>query len=245
MKQLGVVLIVLTMMMQLVGCMGNDPATGESDAPTSIVSSFNNKIDDEDDNRFSYLDQLSPEKQIAFAEFKAERDLQYLYEFTPEEMVIVYLYCLSVGDPDLIYAITYNGGKLPDQDTFREEYFEYASSHDSEIAVHYRYYDSIKVDESTAKENELTVLVTTGVGSMTHSLTLGVKKEDNVWKLDIYHLIDHYKKQENADEVVYFGKGEGWLATFSVFKVNNSLFDSLYIQYIGERGEPRRESRTD
>lgn len=171
---------------------------GESGAPTSTESSSNNRIDDSEDNRFSYLEQLSPEKQIAFAEFKAERDLQRLYEFTPEDMVIAYLYCLSVGDPDLIYAITYNGGKLPDQDTFREEYFEYASNRDSETAVHYRHYDSIKVDKRTEKENEVTVIVTAGVGLMTHSLALGAKKEDNVWKLDIYHLIDHYKKEENA-----------------------------------------------
>lgn len=37
----------------------------------------------------------------------------------------------------------------------------------------------------------------------------------------------------NTDEVVYFGKGEEWLATYSVFKVNNSLFDSIYIHNIG------------
>ncbi|RIX59226.1 hypothetical protein D3P08_03460 [Paenibacillus nanensis] len=40
--------------------------------------------------------------------------------------------------------------------------------------------------------------------------------------------------KENEQGTVYFGKGEVWLATYSVFKVNNSLFDSLYIQYIGK-----------
>jgi hypothetical protein len=129
--------------------------------------------------------------------FKAERNLQYLYDFTPEDMVIVYLYCLSIGDPELIYAITYNAGQLPDQGTFRDEYFQYAMNHDSDTAVHYRYYDSIEVDENTAGESQLTVLVTAGVGSITHSLALGLQKEDKVWKIDIYHLINHYKKKAN------------------------------------------------
>jgi hypothetical protein len=60
-------------------------------------------------------------------------------------------------------------------------------NHDSEIAVHYRYYESIKVDENTAEENNVTVIVTAGVGTTTHSLALCLQKEDNVWKLDIYH----------------------------------------------------------
>ncbi|WP_090108776.1 hypothetical protein [Cohnella sp. OV330] len=40
--------------------------------------------------------------------------------------------------------------------------------------------------------------------------------------------------KEQSDEVVYYGKGEEWLATFSIFKVNRSMFDSIYIQNIGE-----------
>lgn len=40
--------------------------------------------------------------------------------------------------------------------------------------------------------------------------------------------------KEQQDEVVYYGKGEEWLATFSLFKVNRSMFESLYIQNIGE-----------
>ncbi|WP_217591939.1 hypothetical protein [Cohnella sp. GbtcB17] len=39
---------------------------------------------------------------------------------------------------------------------------------------------------------------------------------------------------DQPDEVVYYGKGEEWLATFSIFKVNHLLFDSIYIQNIGE-----------
>ena len=84
--------------------------------------------------------------------------------------------------------------KQADQDEFRKDYFEYMKNSESETAVHYRYYDSIKVDEHTAEENKVTVLITAGVGSITHSLALGLEKEDQVWKLDIYHLIKEYKK---------------------------------------------------
>ncbi|KRE51509.1 hypothetical protein [Paenibacillus sp. Soil522] len=123
-----------------------------------------------------------------------------LYNFTPEDMVLAYLYCLSIGDPDLIYAITYNGGQLPDQDEFREDYFEYVMNYDSETAVHYRYYDSIKVDENTAEENKVKVRIMVGVGSTTHSLALGLQKEDQVWKLDIYHLIKEYKNKASKNK---------------------------------------------
>ncbi len=142
--------------------------------------------------RFSYLKQLSLEKQEAFARFKSERNLQELYEFTPEDMVLVYLYCLSIGDPDLIYEITFNGGQLPDRDQFRKDYFEYVMNYDSETAMHYRYYDSIKVDESTAKEKQVTVLITVSIETTTHTMALGLQREDQVWKLDIYPLIQDY-----------------------------------------------------
>ncbi len=142
--------------------------------------------------KFSYIKQLSLEKQEAFNRFKSERNLQELYDFTPEDMVLIYLYCISVGDPELIYEITFNGGQLPDRDKFRNDYFEYALKYDSETAIHYRYYDSIKVDESTAEENKITVLITVSIETMTHSLALGLQKEDQVWKLDIYQSIKNY-----------------------------------------------------
>ena len=91
--------------------------------------------------------------------------------------MLVYLYCLSIGDPDLIYEITFNGGRLPGPDKFRKDYFEYAMKYDSEIAMHYRYYDAIKVDENTAEENKVTVLITVSLETMTHSMALGLQKK--------------------------------------------------------------------
>lgn len=75
-----------------------------------------------------------------------------------------------------------------------------ATKYDSETAVHYRYYDSINVDESTAEESKVTVLITVGVESTTHSLALGLQKENKVWKLDIYHLIKEYKNKASKNK---------------------------------------------
>lgn len=165
---------------------------------TNLEYESNDYDTDDTDTRFSYLDQLSPDKQVAFMKFIAEEhNLQYLYNFSPEEMVLVYLHSISQGYTESIYAITYHNGLLPDNDTFRNEYYEYASKHDSETAVHYRYFDTIEIDENTAEENKVAVIVTAGVGIMTHSIILGLQKEDKVWKMDIYHMIEHYKELAN------------------------------------------------
>lgn len=46
--------------------------------------------------------------------------------------------------------------------------------------------------------------------------------------------------KESPNEIIYFGKTEEWLATYSVFKVRNSSFDSIYIQNIGEDRETKK-----
>lgn len=163
---------------------------------TEVSSTMTNKTDYQNsDERFSYLKQLSLEKQEAFNRFASERDLQELNKFTPEDMVLIYLYCISIGDPDLIYEITYNGGYLPNKVEFREDYFDYVMIHDTERAIQYRYFDSIKVEESTAEENQVTVLITVVLESSTYSLALSLQKENLIWKLDIYHSIKEYKNK--------------------------------------------------
>lgn len=199
MKGLGIVILILIISFQLAGCNRQNPTENDQNSSSSLETPLSERTPEENNVKFSYLEQLTVDKQEAFKLFRAERDLKFLFNFTPEDMVIIYLYCLSIGDPDLLFTITYNGSMLPDQDTFRKEYFEYAMMQSSETAVHYRHYDSIEVDQQTAEDNKLTVLVKVGVGSITDSLALGLQKEDKVWKLDIYHLIENYKKQANKD----------------------------------------------
>lgn len=219
MRQARLVLVVLALMSLVSACnIGNRDKTMRPETPVEtsetpvetsekdqvIVISTLNDISSSSGvevvEKFSYLKQLSLEKQEAFTRFKSERNLQALYNFTPEDMVLIYLYCLSIGDPDLIYEITYNGGQIPDPDTFRKDFFEYAMNYDSETAIHYRYYDSIKVDESTAEENKVTVLITVSIETITHSMALGLQKEDQVWKLDIYHFIKNLKNKTSKNK---------------------------------------------
>lgn len=211
MKQTGLVILVLAIVSLVTACNSDNSDktvrsenTIEFTKNDQVKAPDNNSIDTttskESVGKFSYLKQLSSEKQEAFNRFEEERKLSYLSNFTPEDMVLVYLYCLSVGDPDLLYDITFNGGQLPDKDKFREDYFEYAMTYDSETAVHYRYYDSIKVDENTSEENKVTVLVTVSIETTTHTLALGLQKEDQIWKMDIYHLMKEYKDKANQSK---------------------------------------------
>jgi hypothetical protein len=202
-KQSWLILIALTLV--LAGCSINENSKNVEKTITPVDTKVEKKatqksertitVDEEITKRFSYLEQLPAEKQEAFIQFKVEKDLRNLNNFTPEEMLLVYLYCISIGDPDLIYLITYNAGQLPDPDTFRKDYFEYVMNYDLETAIHYRYYDSIKVEESTVEENKLIVLISVGIESTTNSLGLSLQKEDQVWKIDIYHLMKEYKNK--------------------------------------------------
>ncbi|RUL52248.1 hypothetical protein [Lysinibacillus antri] len=48
-------------------------------------------------------------------------------------------------------------------------------------------------------------------------------------------------ENENPDHISYFGKGSEWFGTYTISKVNNSYFDSLYIQYVQDRANPGTE----
>ncbi len=175
--------------------MGQSPKL-KSIKPLEIVDGNDPDFAAQDpDRRFSYLDRLPTAKREALEKFLKERTLSYLSGFTPEDMMLAYLYGLSVGDPDFLHAIAYRGGGLPDADTFRKEYFEYAQHLDAATAVHYRYYDSISVDPETASENQVTALITVGIGTITDTMAFGLRKEDGVWKPDLYHAVVHRKDQ--------------------------------------------------
>lgn len=140
--------------------------------------------------KYSYLDNLSADQQDRFDDFVADRDLRHLADFAPEDMLAVFLHILSIGDPYLLYPITYDGGMLPDEDIFHEQYREHFDNDASDLAVHYRHYEAVEIDEEHASEDQVITRVKVHVGVMTHSLALQLKKEAGIWKIDIYHSID-------------------------------------------------------
>ncbi|MFB9329441.1 hypothetical protein ACFFSY_26175 [Paenibacillus aurantiacus] len=149
---------------------------------------------------FSYLEQLPTEKQAAYNRFKGSQDVALLTDFTPEEMVLAYLHTLSNGDPYVLYPLIYNGGYLSDLARFTEDYREYVSNDSSEIAMHYRYYDSIKVDELGSKPDYKAVAISVSVGIIHHTMVLGLREEDGIWKLDVYGFMkDQIKRGKEAE----------------------------------------------
>ncbi|MBB3114774.1 hypothetical protein FHS18_006934 [Paenibacillus phyllosphaerae] len=109
-KQLGLVVLVLAIMSLVSACRSDN--TDKTSRPETTMevqnkdqekelsnNGTNTTPDKESIEKFSYLNQLSLDKQEAFTRFTAEKSLHNLYNFTPEDMVLVYLYCLSIGRP--------------------------------------------------------------------------------------------------------------------------------------------------
>jgi len=139
--------------------------------------------------KFSYLEQLPLEKQRKYELFVGDKEIRHLQTFTPEEILVIYIHATAMSDVEVIYALTYDNGSLPDQDTFKVEYYDNLAHRELEMALQYRYYDSIEVKEDTVKQNELTVEIKATIERFTGIIFYGLKKENNVWKMDIYDLI--------------------------------------------------------
>ncbi|ULO05978.1 hypothetical protein H1230_23460 [Paenibacillus sp. 19GGS1-52] len=139
---------------------------------------------------FSYLEQLPEERLREYELFVSDKDIRHFQKFSPEEMLLVYLQAAAMGDVGIIYPITYDDGSLPEPDIFRTKYYKEVMNNEMVIALDYRYFDSIKVNEDTIKENELAVVITASIGSFTSSVAYGLKKEDEIWKVDIDHLFE-------------------------------------------------------
>lgn len=97
---------------------------------------------------------------------------------------------------DKIYGLIYDDGNLPSQDVFIEEYNEYLSPYLLQEYLKFRYYDSVSVDEDTREEDELAVQVKIMFGSNTEILIYGLKKDQNIWKMGLYHLVEAKKDKE-------------------------------------------------
>lgn len=164
---------------------------GNVNSFTDILGIHNNH------KEFSYLNEL-PQKQLKEYElFANDREVSHLTEFTPEQIVLIYIHSAALGDVDSIYALTFDDGSLPEFEEFKTQYFNYLHVRDLDTALMYRYYNSIAVKEETVKQDELVVALEASIGTFTSSVVFGLKKDNNLWKMDIYHLIKHFKKVQN------------------------------------------------
>lgn len=169
----------------------------ESPTPTKAAETPGNtnisELKETEKKSFSYLEQLSEARLKEYELFVSDKNYIHLQSFSPEEIMLVYMNAVAYGDTDIIYPLTYNNGLLADPDTFRQEYYDFLMNPDHDVAVRFRFYDSIEVVEETAKEDALAVTMTVSVGTFTDKVAYGLKKEDGIWKMELQHLIEHYK----------------------------------------------------
>lgn len=183
----------------LVGCSENNSVAHNAvTMPTvaPVIQVQPTPIQEEEQKRFAYIDQLPNERLKAYEQFVSDKNAHHLEGFSPKEILLIYLHSVSMADIESIYALTYDNGKLPDADTFRQEYDENLLHEEQEVALEYRYYESIEAHEGMVKENEIAMDIMASIGIFTAASSYSLKKEDKVWKLDIYHLIEYFKSKK-------------------------------------------------
>lgn len=145
---------------------------------------------------FTYLEELPMEKLEKYNLFLKDGETYHLRDFTPEEIVLIFTNLVMKHEVDKIYSLTYNNGQLPSIDIFRNEYDLYLSHYLEEDYLKYRFYDSISVNEETKKEDMVVVQMEIIYGNSTWIKTHALKKDGNVWKMDLYHLVEKLKNDK-------------------------------------------------
>ncbi|GGF95125.1 hypothetical protein [Paenibacillus aceti] len=188
MKQGIFIILVITSLFLVSSCSSNNPLEVENDAISRQVKDGDNNVKES-----PYIKRLPIDKQNSVVRFKDEKNLSELYSFTPEEMMLVYLYCLSIDDADSLYEITLNDDQLPDKDKFKHDYVKYVMNYETVIAIHSFYYNAIQIDERSFNGKSVTVIITDDTG-LPKSVALMLQKEDQVWKIDFYYSMKKHIK---------------------------------------------------
>ncbi|KQL33702.1 hypothetical protein [Psychrobacillus sp. FJAT-21963] len=132
---------------------------------------------------------MSEEELKSYELFGKEYDTNYLKGFSPEKIILIYIHSAVIDDIEAIYSLTYIDGELPDFDTFKEKYYKNLNISNLEIALDFRYYDSIKIKQEDS--NGILVELMVNYGRYTVSTLMGLKKENDIWKIE---LSDLFKK---------------------------------------------------
>lgn len=133
------------------------------------------------EEEFSYLTDLSEKELKSYEQFTEEYDTKYLKGFSPEKIILIYVHSAVIDDIEAIYSLAYIEGESPDFDTFKEKYYKNLNISVSEIALDFRYYDSIKVKQED--KNGILVELMVSYGSFTVSTLIELKKENDIWKV--------------------------------------------------------------
>jgi hypothetical protein len=150
-------------------------------------------------SEFTYLEELADDKIEKYNQFLEDGYLHHLTEFKPEEIVLVFMNLVFNHHVERIYALTYNNGQLPTPEIFKDEYSRYLANLLEQDYLRFRFYDSINVAEGTSRKEDITVQLNIQFGTITHILAYGLKKEENIWKMDIYPWLEKLKSERDSE----------------------------------------------
>ncbi|WP_110114618.1 hypothetical protein [Bacillus sp. CGMCC 1.16541] len=185
----------------LISCSNDKPVTQNvtsEEKCVEVVEQVNEK------KPFSYLQDLSDEKRAIYDQFVHKKEVHLLKNFTPEEILLVYLHSAGTFDNEAIYELTYNRTLFGDFHAFQVEYQLHLSSSIQDMAMTYRFYDTVTTNHPTIKpaeplkEGESKVVITTSYGSsMMNLASVMLIQEDGVWKVDTNSMLLYYKNKES------------------------------------------------
>lgn len=159
------------------------------------------KIIDEQNEEFSYLKEFTKKELDTYNKFTQDKDSQHLLGFSPEKIFLIYYHSVVINDVEAIYSLTYNDGTLPDLTTFRQEYYNEGLNYSElENTLKFRDYIFIKAREENKTENEVFVELNVGFGNYQSAIIYGLKKENEIWKMDILHLMEYLKEKNKKIE---------------------------------------------
>lgn len=202
----GILFTAVSISLILIGCSNSNPVTEEKQPDNKTedlveeITELKEIIATQEEEiealaNFSYLNEFSEEELRAYDLFLENYDVTHLKEYPPEKIILLYLHSLTITDLQMTYAITYNGGTLPDFETFSELFRESElDMQATETVLINRNYDSIAVrEEHQAEENvlvEVDVEVNVSFGIYSYSTIYNVQKENNQWKISLQHWFD-------------------------------------------------------
>ncbi|MER2172628.1 MAG: hypothetical protein ABS938_18585 [Psychrobacillus psychrodurans] len=170
------------LLLLITGCTPNNSVefkTKKEDGISKADEKASKIVDSEEE--FSYLTDLSEEELKSYEQFTNVYNTKYLKGFSPEKILLIYIHSAVIDDIEAIYSLAYMDDELPDFDTFKEKYYKNLNITNSEIALDFRYYDSINIKQEDS--NGLLVELMVSYGNFTASTLMELKKENDIWKI--------------------------------------------------------------
>jgi len=175
--------VLLTSLLLITACTPSNSVERHETKKENVIGIVDEKVLKIDDSKedFSYLTNFSEEELKSYKLFTKEYDTNNLKGFSPEKIMLIYIHSAVIDDIEAIYSLAYIDGEPPDFDTFKEKYYKNLNIPISEIALDFRYYDSIKIKQEDS--NGLVVELKVSYGRFTASTLMELKKENNIWKI--------------------------------------------------------------